>query len=189
MRKQALQLILALGIVFVFQAPAHATINWTWNVNQTVYSAMPGDSVIFHASLENLVTSDENITFDNILSNWGSGSMSWNGVKLDNYVFGTLTPVNKNFSNQFAGINLAPGGTWDFDFAQWFLAGDAPSGTFYPEFGLNVHPTGLDGYYFQTRTFTFIVNTTTSPVPIPAAVWLFGTGLLGLFGVRRKISK
>lgn len=26
-----------------------------------------------------------------------------------------------------------------------------------------------------------------SPVPIPAAVWLFGTGLLGLFGVRRKI--
>jgi len=28
-----------------------------------------------------------------------------------------------------------------------------------------------------------------NPVPIPAAVWLFGTGLLGLFGVRRKIVK
>lgn len=27
------------------------------------------------------------------------------------------------------------------------------------------------------------------PVPIPAAVWLFGTGLLGLFGVRRKLRK
>jgi hypothetical protein len=28
-----------------------------------------------------------------------------------------------------------------------------------------------------------------NPVPIPAAVWLFGTGLLGLFGVRRKMTK
>ena len=27
-----------------------------------------------------------------------------------------------------------------------------------------------------------------APVPIPAAVWLFGTGLIGLFGVRRKIN-
>jgi hypothetical protein len=28
-----------------------------------------------------------------------------------------------------------------------------------------------------------------SPVPVPAAVWLLGSGLLGLLGVRRKISK
>jgi hypothetical protein len=28
-----------------------------------------------------------------------------------------------------------------------------------------------------------------APVPIPAAVWLFGTGVLGLFGVRRKFIK
>ncbi len=27
------------------------------------------------------------------------------------------------------------------------------------------------------------------PVPIPAAVWLLGSGLLGLFGIRRKISQ
>jgi len=30
---------------------------------------------------------------------------------------------------------------------------------------------------------------TAAPVPVPAAVWLFGTGLLGLFSVRRKIRK
>jgi len=28
-----------------------------------------------------------------------------------------------------------------------------------------------------------------SPVPVPAAVWLLGSGLLGLFGIRRKIRK
>jgi hypothetical protein len=27
-----------------------------------------------------------------------------------------------------------------------------------------------------------------SPVPVPAAVWLFGTGLIGLFGMRKKSS-
>jgi hypothetical protein len=27
-----------------------------------------------------------------------------------------------------------------------------------------------------------------SPVPIPAALWLLGTGLLGLLGLRRNIN-
>jgi hypothetical protein len=30
---------------------------------------------------------------------------------------------------------------------------------------------------------------TSAPVPVPAAVWLLGSGLLGLFGVRRKFVK
>jgi hypothetical protein len=30
---------------------------------------------------------------------------------------------------------------------------------------------------------------TSAPVPVPAAVWLLGTGLLGLFSVRRKTKK
>ena len=33
------------------------------------------------------------------------------------------------------------------------------------------------------------VNYTPAPVPIPAAAWLLGTGLLGLVGVRRRMRK
>jgi len=33
------------------------------------------------------------------------------------------------------------------------------------------------------------IEPTSTPTPIPAAVWLFGSGLLGLFGVRRKIKR
>jgi hypothetical protein len=29
-------------------------------------------------------------------------------------------------------------------------------------------------------------NGTYSPVPVPAAVWLLGSGLLGLIGIRRR---
>jgi len=31
--------------------------------------------------------------------------------------------------------------------------------------------------------------TNTSPVPIPGAIWILGSGLLGLLGVRRKIRE
>ena len=33
------------------------------------------------------------------------------------------------------------------------------------------------------------INVNVAPVPIPAAVWLLGSGLLGLVGLRRKFSK
>ena len=33
------------------------------------------------------------------------------------------------------------------------------------------------------------VYTETNPVPIPSAVWLLGTGLIGIVGIRRKIKK
>ena len=33
------------------------------------------------------------------------------------------------------------------------------------------------------------VIVSTNPVPVPAAVWLFGSGLIGLIGMRKKVSK
>jgi len=35
----------------------------------------------------------------------------------------------------------------------------------------------------------FGLATEPSPVPVPAALWLFGSGLLGLIGIRRTVSK
>jgi hypothetical protein len=34
----------------------------------------------------------------------------------------------------------------------------------------------------------YSVTLTPSAVPVPAAVWLFGSGLLGLVGIRRKMK-
>lgn len=40
-----------------------------------------------------------------------------------------------------------------------------------------------------TADIDYLKYNAPSPVPIPAAVWLLGSGLLGLIGMRRKISK
>lgn len=56
---------------------------------------------------------------------------------------------------------------------------------------LDLDPNGFNGF---TNTENFTVDTLNisvtgvSAVPVPAAVWLFGSGLIGLFGFARKKS-
>ena len=68
--------------------------------------------------------------------------------------------------------------------------------------GINFHALLLDGSAFDSFSSTFAINDdafnevngtwtastfSMTPVPVPAAVWLFGSGLVGLVGlVRRK---
>lgn len=45
----------------------------------------------------------------------------------------------------------------------------------------------LYGYAYETDpNISIIAGDTGAPVPVPAAVWLLGSGLLGLAGIRRK---
>ncbi len=41
----------------------------------------------------------------------------------------------------------------------------------------------------QPITWLLVANTTLSPVPVPAAIWLFGTALIGLVGYGKRKSK
>jgi hypothetical protein len=45
---------------------------------------------------------------------------------------------------------------------------------------------GGSGYSMNTPGYFAMDNLTTSTVPVPAAVWLLGSGLLGLIGIRRR---
>lgn len=44
----------------------------------------------------------------------------------------------------------------------------------------------IDSPWFPGSFMTFNVDLSPNPVPIPSAVWLFGSGLLGLIGVARR---
>ncbi len=48
---------------------------------------------------------------------------------------------------------------------------------------------GWNGQSFTSFDYSVTTIGVTNPVPVPAAVWLFGSGLLGLLGVVRKRSR
>ncbi len=43
--------------------------------------------------------------------------------------------------------------------------------------------------FLATTTHLHFDNISVSQVPVPAAVWLFGSGLMGLLGMKKKASK
>ena len=47
--------------------------------------------------------------------------------------------------------------------------------------GINIDAAGR-----QNATYISIINAQASAIPVPAAVWLFGSALVGLFGLSRK---
>ena len=68
------------------------------------------------------------------------------------------------------------------------LAGTAATADFYFSY------TGYSGFTFSSAeggqpAFLSITTADASPVPIPPAVWLFGSGLLGLVRMKRKFKK
>lgn len=66
--------------------------------------------------------------------------------------------------------------------------GPAPMAATINSIGLTEGPFPGTKGYFDIGTGNSIHITSVSPVPVPAAVWLFGSGLLGLIGVARRKS-
>jgi len=50
-------------------------------------------------------------------------------------------------------------------------------------------PDGRFGFYNYSQAYVTYQGFTEAVIPIPSAVWLLGSGLLGLVGLRRKIRK
>lgn len=44
-------------------------------------------------------------------------------------------------------------------------------------------------YRFDHGNVNVFITASSTPVPIPAAIWLLGSGLIGLIGLRRKFKK
>ncbi len=115
------------------------------------------------AALQALLTSD-----NAVLSAW---SFSTTGT--------TVSDTNPVYLSLFAGPNqsLSTLAIWHCDGSTWsaFAANDLAYDGTYASFTV----TGFSGYALSG----------TAPVPIPAAVWMLGSGLAGLVGMRRRLFK
>jgi hypothetical protein len=122
-------------------------------------------------------------------------------VPISSWIETTLTWNNKpSYSTELASAVLGgvPGNpSWSWDRSKWNVDADQTNDVLSLAISGDQTPT-TSSYTARSSEFTnssnwpSLVITTEerpSPVPIPAAVWLFGTGLLALFGVRRKIRK
>lgn len=91
-----------------------------------------------------------------------------------------FTPVNGTTGEYTVSINtliLNDGNTGDFltgIFDSINNSGELPVSLSFP-LAADIEPTGS-------------VELTASPVPVPAAIWFLGSGLLGMLGIRRRIK-
>jgi hypothetical protein len=93
--------------------------------------------------------------------------------------------VDGQFQNDFAGAYFYNGSSGFNQHQSGILV---PGGIFYLYTGIG----GCDAYAefwcagVPTGNFQYTLTLTPTTVPVPAAAWLFGSGLLGLIGVARR---
>lgn len=106
----------------------------------------------------------------------GIGTQVWNDSKkigmFDQFTTGTSTNANKGTSGSFT---LTGSALVDDGFGGW-------TGTMVSAGNIN----GDNWTGFNNVLFSEVFEFTITAVPVPAAAWLFGSGLLGLVGIARR---
>jgi hypothetical protein len=173
--KKNLYAALASGVLLLGAGSAHAAlVNFAF-IGDVDYSAgygglIAGDTVTVTGIFDDsaLIGGTGTILF---------GSGSGNSLSID---AGNLTFTEANDSTYAltgASLTLASGDLSIFDYAAISGTNGAPANfdSFFLSFGADIDLVG-----------TWRTTVQMTPVPIPAAVWLFGSGLLGLVGIARR---
>lgn len=131
---------------------------------------------------------------------WRTFSASDNDRLRVGYFVGDITAGNAGFVDRQIDLRDASQGGTDGDFnwtAGWVeLASFSPDGLFSSEmFSLSAAAGEAEvwiGFWLDGGEGDFgkidnvLVTAVAAPIPVPAAVWLFGSALLGWFGIGRK---
>lgn len=123
------------------------------------------------------------------------GSSSWQLVVEQGGQRYFSVPWNSFSGSSWANVIATDLKATDFDTNPWAVrAGVSPDGN-HPDFGLDANPLQF-GFMFGNRVIGNGTLTNTlgldnfsvqiAPIPLPAAVWLYISGLMTLFGIRKN---
>ena len=178
-------------------------------VNAATVSLTPSPQTIIVGNTFNITASgtgfDADVTFLDMTLTWDTAFLELitndpttliSNAALLGFSTGGLTEVtytpgvlNLSFDTPLSGfgVTTTPSGIFDF-FTLEFLAVSSTIGTTLTaaDGGLGGWGDGLLSPIFVDYANAEITINPVSAVPVPAAVWLFGSGLLGLVGVARR---
>lgn len=184
LRKQIVT-TLALGVLFASSSAGAATLSFDFLLNDAPLTPAVGN-ISFDTLDAGLSSSYNYNNISNFQASFSIGSETWN----QNDVFLKHNPNTLSFElsgvlgNRALVLDDIDNGSFDTDIFGFTNAGgntlafsendDGIPNLTNDLYSINGSPTG---------TFSAIE---TSPVPVPAAVWLFGSALAGLFVNKRK---
>jgi hypothetical protein len=163
------------------------TINGVWNSTDQYVTTIGGGG-----------------TLSQLSSREGANTTTWSTDMTQ-----TITAIDTNLASTTAksvfATTVAAGGIWDAaaanNLSNWYAQGTVTTQTgigtstalYHVAMGAGetspLVVTSLGTVSLTSAGLTFTASSSGTPVPLPAAVWLLGSGLLGLAGVgRRKIA-
>lgn len=182
-KKNTLALVTTIGLLGATSAQASTITNYTdnYNADDITLSATgtDSDSWIFDITTDGFDPVTEDVLSATILLEWDEDDDDDGeyGDDPEEHKSGTVTLANltvgtENFSNVLSEVAVTVGLTSIVTLSE---TGQLSA-------TLSVISGELE---FETATLVAITEEITA-VPIPAAAWLFGSGLLGLFGIARR---
>jgi hypothetical protein len=179
------RLFLLLGLV-VAPTLGHAAFVWSFTNSGQVYGTT--ESIPLEAQLTNTGTSS--IVVDLNVGGFGQGFV-WGTFPSQAYPQPGEYDIQLSAFDYFDNAVIQPGESRDFIFGVLTPVGTiAPgiytSGEAYLSIngGLSIS-AGTTQFDFTPEYFVANVGSVPNPVPVPAAFWLLGSGLLGLLGLSR----
>lgn len=205
--KRLFILLACLLMVFVLSSQAQASLIYlgttgtigSLNVGDTasitVYYTVEGADDILYGWTEGLVYDSTELTYtgyslgDNITGTMGSDYNVETGLLEGN----SYISVGR-YDWSFQGVTIYGGTTYELFTMYFTFNGGTADGsdvwlaTINSTYGVDVG-MDLESGYTDTSEYHITGGPDYSSVPIPGAVWLLGSGILGLAGVRRRVFR
>jgi hypothetical protein len=170
-----------IALLLIWSATTNASVVWDWSFN--------GESGQFITDGTDHSAGTYNVADFVVLSSSSGASIgSWSGGQYDDTEFSNGSPYWFVWDGAQVTELISSQSNWD----SWFTFDDLGSNITYL-FGWETgnintltHASAYDITVSCCSQASYVYSVTPSQVPVPAAVWLFGSALAGLGWLRRK---